>query len=127
MAANALDHQLAELEASRYRFSRHEAAHIVKLLRTLKEASFPNPACLIRFHEALAWIHGPGMILTPVLGAMAYKQENAGEKVHWHRVGTRRGGMGNGRSIRSRDHFRVVAHQNQVLSAFVKKPSERLS
>lgn len=36
----------------------------------------------IRFHEALAWIHGPGMILTPVLGAMAYKQENAGEKVH---------------------------------------------
>lgn len=36
----------------------------------------------IRFHEALAWIHGPGMILTPVLGAIAYKQENAGEKVH---------------------------------------------
>lgn len=36
----------------------------------------------IRFHEALAFIHGPGMILTPVLGVMAYKQENAGEKVH---------------------------------------------
>ena len=36
----------------------------------------------IRFHEALAFIHGPGMILTPVLGIMAYKQENAGEKVH---------------------------------------------
>ncbi len=36
----------------------------------------------IRWHEALAFIHGPGMILTPVLGYMAYKQEDAGEKVH---------------------------------------------
>jgi hypothetical protein len=36
----------------------------------------------IRFHKALAWIHGPGMILTPILGAMAYGQENRGEKVH---------------------------------------------
>ena len=36
----------------------------------------------IRWHEALAFVHGPGMILTPVLGIMAYKQENAGEKVH---------------------------------------------
>lgn len=36
----------------------------------------------IRFHEALAWIHGPGMILTPALGIAAYKQENSGEKVH---------------------------------------------
>jgi hypothetical protein len=36
----------------------------------------------IRMHEALVWIHGPGMILTPVLGIMAWKQENAGEKVH---------------------------------------------
>lgn len=36
----------------------------------------------IRFHEALAWIHGTGMILTPILGIDAYKQENAGEKVH---------------------------------------------
>jgi hypothetical protein len=36
----------------------------------------------IKFHEALAFIHGPGMIATAVLGAMAYKQENAGEKVH---------------------------------------------
>jgi hypothetical protein len=36
----------------------------------------------IRLHKALAWIHGPGMILTPVLGAMAYEQENRGEKVH---------------------------------------------
>jgi hypothetical protein len=36
----------------------------------------------IRMHEALAFIHGPGMILTPILGAMAYRQENDGEKVH---------------------------------------------
>lgn len=36
----------------------------------------------IRVHEALAFIHGPGMILTPILGIMAYKQESAGEKVH---------------------------------------------
>ena len=36
----------------------------------------------IRFHEAMAWIHGPGMILTPILGAMAFDQKNNGEKVH---------------------------------------------
>jgi hypothetical protein len=36
----------------------------------------------IRWHKALAWIHGPGMILTPVLGVMAYDQKNKGEKVH---------------------------------------------
>lgn len=36
----------------------------------------------IRMHEALAFVHGTGMILTPALGIMAYKQENAGEKVH---------------------------------------------
>ena len=35
-----------------------------------------------RFHEAMAWIHGPGMILTPILGAMAFSQKNNGEKVH---------------------------------------------
>jgi len=36
----------------------------------------------IRLHKALAWIHGPGMILTPILGALAYNQKNNGEKVH---------------------------------------------
>jgi hypothetical protein len=36
----------------------------------------------IRFHEALAFVHGPGMIATAILGYDAYKQENAGEKVH---------------------------------------------
>lgn len=36
----------------------------------------------IRMHEALTFIHGPGMILTPILGAMAFSQEQNGEKVH---------------------------------------------
>ncbi len=36
----------------------------------------------IRFHEALAFVHGPGMIVTPILGAMAFSQEQNGEKVH---------------------------------------------
>ncbi len=36
----------------------------------------------IRLHEALAFVHGPGMILTPILGAMAFSQEQNGEKVH---------------------------------------------
>ena len=36
----------------------------------------------IRLHKALAWIHGPGMVLTPILGSMAYAQRSRGEKVH---------------------------------------------
>ena len=36
----------------------------------------------IRLHKTLAWIHGPVMILTPILGAMAYSQKSHGEKVH---------------------------------------------
>ena len=36
----------------------------------------------IRWHEALAFVHGPGMVLTPILGYMAYHQENSGEKPH---------------------------------------------
>jgi carboxypeptidase family protein len=36
----------------------------------------------IRLHKAMAWIHVPGMVLTPILGAMAYNQKNNGEKVH---------------------------------------------
>ncbi|MGH9728149.1 MAG: carboxypeptidase-like regulatory domain-containing protein [Candidatus Acidiferrales bacterium] len=36
----------------------------------------------IRLHKALAWIHGPGMILTPILGAMAFDQRSKGERVH---------------------------------------------
>jgi hypothetical protein len=36
----------------------------------------------IRVHRALAWIHGPGMILTPILGAMAFDQKSKGQRVH---------------------------------------------
>lgn len=36
----------------------------------------------IRVHKALAWIHGPGMILTPILGEMAFNEKSKGEKVH---------------------------------------------
>jgi len=36
----------------------------------------------IRVHRALAWVHGPGMIMTPILGAMAFDQKSKGEKVH---------------------------------------------
>ena len=36
----------------------------------------------IRFHKVMAWIHGPGMIASPILGIMAFDQKNKGEKVH---------------------------------------------
>lgn len=36
----------------------------------------------IRAHKILAWIHGPGMVLTPILGAMAFDQKSKGEKIH---------------------------------------------
>jgi hypothetical protein len=36
----------------------------------------------IRLHKILAWIHGPGMIMTPILGAIAFDQKSKGEKVH---------------------------------------------
>jgi len=36
----------------------------------------------IRFHKAMAWIHGPGMIATPILGIVAFDQKSKGEKVH---------------------------------------------
>ena len=36
----------------------------------------------IRVHKALAWIHGTGMILTPILGEMVFAQKSRGERVH---------------------------------------------
>ncbi len=33
-------------------------------------------------HKVLAWIHGPGMILTPILGAIAFDEKSKGERVH---------------------------------------------
>jgi len=35
----------------------------------------------IRLHKALAWIHGTGMILTPVLGAIAFDERSRGQRV----------------------------------------------
>ena len=44
---------LSELENSRYRFGRAEAARILKLLQRARTARFDDVASLIRFHEAL--------------------------------------------------------------------------
>ena len=41
-----------------------------------------KPRGAIRIHRYLEYVHGPGMLLTGILGIDAYKQENAGEKVH---------------------------------------------
>jgi hypothetical protein len=66
MAANAVDHQLTELEAFRYRFGRDQAARVVKLLKSLHAGSFPDSPSLIRFHEALLFLRafpqGPSVV-----------------------------------------------------------------
>ena len=36
----------------------------------------------IKIHKYLVYVHAPGMILTPVLGAMAFNQINSGQHVH---------------------------------------------
>src|SRR5258708_20503759 len=56
MAANAVDRQLAQLEAHRYPVGREEAARVVKLLKRLDAARFPDSSSLIRFHEALLFL-----------------------------------------------------------------------
>ncbi len=56
MATNALDRQLTQLEACRYRFGQLEIARVVKLLQRLDAAHFTDPASLIRFHEALLFL-----------------------------------------------------------------------
>jgi hypothetical protein len=66
MAANAIDRQLTQLEAARYRFGRHEGARVVNLLNRLDAARFPDPASLIRFHETLLFLRafpqGPAVV-----------------------------------------------------------------
>ncbi len=66
MAANAVDRQLTQLEAFRYRFGPGEAARVVKLLNRLDAARFPDSSSLIRFHEALLFLrafpHGPAEV-----------------------------------------------------------------
>ncbi|MGH9533682.1 MAG: hypothetical protein ACRD2E_02355 [Terriglobales bacterium] len=41
-----------------------------------------RPTGAVKLHEILAWVHFPGMILTPILGYMAYHQQNMGQRVH---------------------------------------------
>jgi hypothetical protein len=36
----------------------------------------------IKWHKYLIYIHAPGMVLTPILGAMAFNEINSGQKVH---------------------------------------------
>src|ERR1700690_241975 len=66
MASNALDRQLAELEAFRYRFGPNETASVVKLLHRLNASRFPDPPSLIRFHETLLFLRafpqGPAVV-----------------------------------------------------------------
>ena len=64
--ANTTDHQLSELEGRRYRFGRHEAARVVKLLKALDAARCDDSASLIRFHETLLFLRafpqGPSVV-----------------------------------------------------------------
>ncbi len=66
MPANSLDLPLSQLEACRYRFGRDEAAHVVKLLKRLDAARFPDSRSLIRFHETLLFLRafpqGPAVV-----------------------------------------------------------------
>ncbi|MHB8302173.1 MAG: hypothetical protein ACYDC6_04940 [Acidobacteriaceae bacterium] len=41
-----------------------------------------KPVGNIRLHRDLAFIHGPGMVLTPILGGMALSQQEKGQKPH---------------------------------------------
>jgi hypothetical protein len=70
MAANSLDRQLTQLEACRYSFGRREATRVVKLLKRLDAARFPDSAPLIRFHEALLFLRAfpQGPIVVRVTG-----------------------------------------------------------
>jgi len=36
----------------------------------------------VKWHKYLIYIHAPGMVLTPILGAMAFNEINSGQKVH---------------------------------------------
>lgn len=66
---------LGTVTAGMYLMTAYYAIHAPKVPGTTTRGS-------IRLHKALAWIHGPGMILTPILGVMAYRQESNGGRVH---------------------------------------------
>jgi len=56
MAPNSFGRLLFELETSRYSLGRSQAARVAKLLCRIETARFPDPASLIRFHEALMFL-----------------------------------------------------------------------
>jgi hypothetical protein len=66
MAPDRLDRRLSDLEAARYRFGPGNAARVLKLIHSLAAARFPDPASLIRFHEALMFLrafpHSPRVL-----------------------------------------------------------------
>jgi hypothetical protein len=66
MPAKSIDRLMSGLEALRYRFGRNESAQVLKLLTALDAARFPDPATLIRFHEALMFLrafpHSPSVL-----------------------------------------------------------------
>jgi hypothetical protein len=56
MASSSLDRLLHQVEESRIRFGRGEAARVVELLSALGKRKFSDTASLIRFHEALLFL-----------------------------------------------------------------------
>src|SRR5271170_6221705 len=56
MASSPLDRLLHQLEESRSRFGRGEAARVVELLSRLRKQRFSDTASLIRFHETLLFL-----------------------------------------------------------------------
>jgi hypothetical protein len=66
MASSSLDRLLHQVEESRSRFGRGEAARVVELLSALGKRKFSDTASLIRFHEALLFLrafpHGPEVV-----------------------------------------------------------------
>jgi len=36
----------------------------------------------VKWHKYLIYLHAPGMVLTPILGALAFNEINSGQKVH---------------------------------------------
>lgn len=56
MASSSLDRLLHQVEESRSRFERGEAARVVEFLSALGKRKFSDTASLIRFHEALLFL-----------------------------------------------------------------------
>src|ERR1700733_7191589 len=56
MATSILGEKLKQLEECRYRFGRHDAPRIERLLNSLAKSRFSDAAALIRFHEALVFL-----------------------------------------------------------------------